>query len=43
MKRQVRVTSVGGPVGDATTTGMGALGVLLLIWVLSEVGHRKLS
>jgi hypothetical protein len=42
MKR-VRVTTVGGQVGDATTTGIGALGVLFLIWALSEYGHRKLS
>lgn len=29
--------------GDAETTGMGALGVLLLIWALTEMGKRKLA
>lgn len=42
MKRTVHVVS-GVVVGDATTTGFGALGVLLLIWALSEYGHRRLS
>lgn len=43
MKRGVRVVSGVAQVGDAQTTGMGAVGVLLLIWALSEYGHRKLS
>lgn len=30
-----------GSVGDATETGMGAVGVMLLIWLLTEWGHRK--
>jgi len=30
-------------VGDAEATGIGALGFLLLVWVLTELGRRKLG
>lgn len=39
MKR--RTVHVVGSVGDATETGFGALGVMLLIWMLTEWGHKK--
>lgn len=41
-RRVVNVASVP-TVGDAETTGYGALAVLMLIWALTEVGRRKLS
>lgn len=41
--RTVRVQRVAGPVGDAETTGIGALGVLFLIWALTEAAKRRLS
>jgi hypothetical protein len=30
-------------VGDAEATGYGALGVLVLLWVLAEMGRKKLG
>lgn len=39
-RRVVNVSTVG---GDATATGIGGLGVLFIIWALTEYGHRKLS
>lgn len=39
--RTVRVVTGVGAVGDASETGLGAVGVMLLIWILTEWGHRK--
>lgn len=28
--------------GDAAATGLGAAGFLVILWLLTEYGHRKL-
>jgi hypothetical protein len=43
MKRRRPVVVVGSLVGDAETTGFGALGFLVLMWALAEMGRRKLD
>jgi hypothetical protein len=44
--RTVRVRHVGqdmGPPMGAEALGYGGIGVLLLIWALTEYGHRRLK
>jgi hypothetical protein len=42
MKRRVKVYVSGAPSDAGIETGTASIGVMLLVWLLVEAGHRRL-